>query len=72
VLTYQLAFCIFHLLTLELVMAKLGFGSGMRIFTLGNVTAEIVGCRSNGVQRLRLGEVGEFNPQKPIRITNVQ
>ena len=21
---------------------------------------------------LRLGEVGEFNPQKPIRITNVQ
>ena len=22
-------------------------------------------------QRLRLGEVGEFNPRKPIRITNV-
>ena len=44
-------------------------------YIVGNIMAVIFGALIGLMRiekRLRLGEVGEFNLQKPIRITNVQ
>jgi len=54
-------------LILGLAILKHGFGSGMKIYTLGSVTAIIRGCRFNGVQRPRIGDgwaIYNFLPER--------